>query len=335
MVGTPAFHTDVIAYPGITVISREKGMATRVAYRPGIHRDVLASLSTALLTDGNPTTESGVREIQNVVVGEEPWIFDAVDQVGLIRRLEATFSPLEEAGCKVGIGVATGADKVFIGNFEELDVEPERKLRLVTTRDILTGDVQWQGLGVVNPFDDEGGLVKLTAYPRLKHYLEARKEEIACRHVAKKAPTNWYRTIDLIVPSIALQPKLLIPDIKGDAHVVYEEGRLYPHHNLYYIVADKWHLKALQAVLLSGIARLFVSTYSTKMHGGFLRFQAQYLRRIRIPQWANVPSGIQRRLIDAADRKDVIACNDAVFELYGLTAVERAVLAGMEFKNAN
>ena len=39
----------------------------------------------------------------------------------------------------------------------------------------------------------------------------------------------------------------------------------------------------MQAVLLSGIARLFMSIYSTKMRGGYLRFQAQYLRRIRVP----------------------------------------------------
>jgi hypothetical protein len=42
----------------------------------------------------------------------------------------------------------------------------------------------------------------------------------------------------------------------------------------------------LQAVLLSAVTRLFVATYSTKMRGGFLRFQAQYLRRIRIPRLA-------------------------------------------------
>ena len=326
MVGTNAFHSDVIAYPGITVIARGAGKVTRVAYRPEIQMDVLSSLSAALLREDKPDATTGVREVEDVVVGEEPWIFDGLDQVALVRRLEASFPTLAEAGCKVGIGVATGADKAFIGDFETLDVEPDRKLRLVTTRDILSGEVEWQGLGVVNPFEDSGALVNLTDFPRLKKYLETRKDEIAGRHVAKKAPANWYRTIDRITPSLALRPKLLIPDIKGDAHVVYEEGRLYPHHNLYYIISDTWHLKALQALLLSGIARLFVSTYSTKMHGGFLRFQAQYLRRIRIPLWSDVPSHVQQKLIKAGDRKDAEACNEEVFRLYGLTEGERVAL---------
>ena len=69
-----------------------------------------------------------------------------------MRRLEAEYPTIEEAGCKVGIGVATGADQVFIGHFDDLDVEPDRKLPLVMTRDILEGSVKWRGLGVINPF---------------------------------------------------------------------------------------------------------------------------------------------------------------------------------------
>ena len=64
-------------------------------------------------------------------------MLEAPDQLSLMRRLEADYPTLEETGCKVGIGVATGADQVFIGPFDELDVEPDRKLPLAMTRDIL------------------------------------------------------------------------------------------------------------------------------------------------------------------------------------------------------
>lgn len=151
---------------------------------------------------------------------------------------------------------------------------------------------------------------------------------IAGRHCAKKAPANWYRTIDRITPSLARQPKLLIPDIKGEAHIVFEHGELYPHHNLYFVTASGWDLRALQAVLLSAIARLFVATYSTRMRGGFLRFQAQYLRRIRIPHWQKVPEPLRRGLIAAAETRNLQACNRAAFELYRLTDEERSSLGG-------
>jgi hypothetical protein len=333
MVDTPAFHSDVIAYPAIVVIGREKNGSTRIAHRPPIHKSKLAALAKSLRAP-KLRKSADVKELPGIANGSEPWVLDDSDQLALVRRLEREFPALEEAGCKVGIGVATGADQAFIGPLEQLDVEDDRKLPLVMTRDIDKGTVAWRGLGVINPFADEGGLVDLSKYPRLKRYLEARKNEIAGRHVALKAPANWYRTIDRIYPELANKPKLLIPDIKGDAHIVYEEGKLYPHHNLYFITSSDWDLQALQAILLSGIARLFISTYSTKMRGGYLRFQAQYLRRIRVPLWADVPAKLRQQLKKAGKARNRAACDDAVAQLYRLSPAERAVLGGTVTTNA-
>ncbi len=328
MTDTMAFHSDVIAYPAITVFTREKPGVTRLAYRPAIDSAVLKDLTAQLTAKRLPKGAGAVRELAGVAFGAEPWILESSQQLALVRRLERDFPTIEAVGCKVGIGVATGADDAFIGPFNTLDVEDDRKQPLVMTRDILRGRVEWRGFGVVNPFADDGGLVSLADYPRLKKYLEARKEAIAGRHCAQKTPANWYRTIDRITPSLTKRPKLLIPDIKGEAHIVYEEGLLYPHHNLYFITAEEWELRALQAVLLSGIARLFVATYSTRMRGGFLRFQAQYLRRIRVPQWSSVPDSLRRELKQAAAAQDLAACNRAAFELYGLSEAEQSALTG-------
>ena len=328
MVNTPAFQTEVIAYPAITVITRAAAGPTRIAHRPAIDRATLTTLAAALTELDFPLDTPMVRELARVPDGPEPWLLETADQMALLRRLEDQFPLLEATGCKVGIGVATGADQAFIGDFAALDVEPDRKLPLVTTKDILAGEVAWRGQGVINPFAPDGGLVDLHAYPRLRRYLEARYEQIAKRHCAQKSPTKWYRTIDRISPELVPQPKLLIPDIKGAAHIVYEAGHFYPHHNLYYVTATAWDLRALQAVLLSAVGRFFVATYSTKMRGGFLRFQAQYLRRIRLPQWIDVPTALRQELATAATQRDINACNQAVFRLYGLTPAERAALGG-------
>jgi hypothetical protein len=121
-------------------------------------------------------------------------------------------------------------------------------------------------------------------------------------------------------------PKLLIPDIKGEANVVYEPGKLYPHHNLYFVVSDTWDLRALQAVLLSNVTRFFIRLYSTKMRGGYLRFQAQYLRRLRLPRWDTVPIALRERLSQAAVARDFRACDAAAVDLYRLTTAERVAL---------
>lgn len=327
MVGTRAFQSDVVAYPAITVIERAPSGPTLVAVRPEIERGHLRALASTLRGESELLAHT-LHHVDAVANGAEPWVLEPSVALNLIRRLERSFPAIEDTGCKVGIGVATGADAVYVGRFDALDVEPSRKLPLVMTRDIQNGQVEWQGYGIVNPFTDEGPLVDLEDFPKLRAYLQRHRAVIDKRHVAKKDPQRWYRTIDRITPALALRPKLLIPDINGSAQVVYEEGRLYPHHNLYYVVSDAWDLRALQAVLLSSITGLFIATYSTKMRGGFLRFQAQYLRRIRLPEWKSVPEALRQRLADAASALDLGACDAATFDLYGLTFDERASVGG-------
>ena len=323
-----AFHEEVSAYPAITVISREKQNQTRIAYKPNIEKVELSSLAKKMKAKTLPSSAGfHVQEVADICNGESPWLFESTDQIQLIRRLEVDFPSLENAGCRVGIGVATGADKVFIGDYDSLDIEPDRKLPLATTRDVESGELHWQGLGVINPFEENGRLVDLVRYPRLAHYFQSNQAVLRNRHCAKKSPGNWYRTIDRIWPSLVSTPKLLIPDIKNEPHIVFDRGELYPHHNLYFVTSTHWDLRALQAVLLSGITKLFVSTYTTKIRGGYFRFQAQYLRRIHIPLWESVPEKSRKRLCKAAESRDVSACNREVFSLYRLSNEERSVIS--------
>ncbi|MDR1482379.1 MAG: Eco57I restriction-modification methylase domain-containing protein [Synergistaceae bacterium] len=321
MVGTEVFHSEVSAYPAITVIAKTKANVTRVVHRPKIDKNILAQVSIEITSEILPPNSS-VNEVLGVVNGSEPWLLDTSSQIKLIRRIENQLPHIEDIGCKIGIGVATGADKVFIGDFDSLDVEPDRKLPLVTTRDIQSGEIVWRGKGVINPFTDIGKLVALEDYPRLAHYLENHKEIITKRHCAQKTPLSWYRTIDHIRSDLTYQPKLLIPDIKGKAHVVYDSGKFYPHHNIYYVISEIWNLRALQAVMQSSVSKLFIETYSTKMRGGYLRFQAQYIRRIRIPFWKDVSENLRNELIHAANIHDLDACNKSTFKLYGLSQEE-------------
>ncbi len=318
MVETEAFQTNVATYPAITIITRDNPGPTRTVYRPRLDEQSL----TQIVADINAPTlpkKTSVQELQVTALNDDPWLLKSPERVALLRRIEKEYPTLEEAGGQISIGVATGADKVFIADYASLDVEPDRKLPLVTTSDIGTGTIRWQGLGVVNPFNDTGNLVDLCDYPRLARYLNKHREVIANRHCARKNPDKWFRTIDRIHEDLTTKPKLLIPDIKGSAHIVYDKGEFYPHHNLYYIVSNDWDLRALQAVLRSRITCFFVETYSTQIRGGYLRFQAQYLRRIRIPFWKDVPEALRKKLVLAADSRDCKMCDLCAYELYQLT----------------
>ncbi|MCR9291867.1 MAG: Eco57I restriction-modification methylase domain-containing protein [bacterium] len=333
MYGTDAFSSEVTAYPAITIIERSKTRATRIAKSPNTIS--AASLRTLADTLNSPKLgkSSGIH-LTRVVAEDAPWLLDCPKTLSLVRRLEDEYMPLETCGCRVGIGVATGADKVFIGDQESLDVEDECKLPLIMTRDIDSGTIEWRGKLVLNPFNEDGTLKALEQYPKMHAYFSFHETHLKKRHVAKKNPTRWYRTIDRITPSLTKTPKLLIPDIKGNSHVVYDDGRFYPHHNLYFITATDWNLLALKHVLLSGIATLFVSTYTTKMRGGYYRFQAQYIRRICVPRWDSLSRSLKTRLTNAGKANAGQQQLDLVGELYGLDDAELAILQSMNLRGA-
>ena len=120
-------------------------------------------------------------------------------------------------------------------------------------------------------------------------------------------------------PELQARPKLLLPDLKSAAHPVLDTGGFYPHHNLYYVVSDKWDLEVLGGLLLSDIANLFVGAYCVKMRGGTYRFQAQYLRKIRVPVPDAIDAASASALAAAFRRRDRAAATAAAAELYGIS----------------
>ena len=325
MVDTNAFQSEVIAYPAIMLLTTQKKSETYVARTPEINASSLRSLAVALRND-HDASDQRVSVSTKLLDGSKPWIIGASDKLTLIRRLEEEFPLLEDDGCKVGIGVATGCDSIYIRRASELPIEEERKLPLVMVSDLQQGHLVWNERYVVNPFDEMGRAIDLHYYPLLAHYFSQNEGKIRNRNVARNNPKFWYRTIDKISVPLLRQPKLLIPDIQREPTAVLDEGKYYPHHNLYYVTSTKWDLQVVQAILLSPIVKLFVEAYSVKMRGGYLRFQAQNIRRIRLPRWEDVPASLRERLTKSVTAQDHTIRNEAVFELYQLNQEERDLL---------
>jgi hypothetical protein len=80
--------------------------------------------------------------------------------------------------------------------------------------------------------------------------LHKNKDLLLKRHIAKKKPHLWFKTIDKITSSLTNTDKILLPDISGNSHLFVDEGNFYPHHNLYFISGqDHQKLKLLAAIL--------------------------------------------------------------------------------------
>ena len=188
--------------------------------------------------------------------GDASWPGGDPEMVAIIEQLNERFEQLENphTGTRVGIGVATGADELFVTTDHDL-VERDRLLPLTMSRDGASGQNTWGGTYLVNPWEQNGALVDLERYPRLAEYFNLHGTALRNRHVAGKAADKWYRTIDKVDHTLVNRPKLLFPDLKMTTHPVLEPGGLYPHHNLYYVVSDKWHLRVLGGLLLSRLPK--------------------------------------------------------------------------------
>ncbi len=320
MKGMDAFHGNVIAYPAITVIERTSTSGTAVGTVTSHQESSLGRLTQGLVAG---VTSGKIQKINNVTNGSDPWLIGSPGIIPLLRKLEQHFPTLEASGGKVGIGVATGADKVYIGEYKSLPVERSRKLKLIMAKDCVGGDIEWGGKGVVNPYNTNGDLADFSEFPAFAEYMNDHSTVLKGRHTAKKQPDRWYRTIDRIHPGFTKQPKLLIPDIKGVSTVAFDSGSFYPHHNLYVITSDVWDLRALQAVMRSSIAVFFVAAYGVRMAGGFLRFQAQYLRRIRCPKWQDISDNDRARLVDVSKDPSQDVVDSVVLPLYRLNCKQQ------------
>ncbi len=322
MYGQNAFQSEVLTYPAITQISKRLHKQTIIIHNPKIDVE-FSNIVAKSLRDDEVIFEGKIIR-KDVVRGNKPWMFGTSDELKLINRLENEYPLIEETDCKVFIGAATGNNKVYVVD-DEVNIEPCRKLPMVKAGDIRNGIHNDSHKFLINTYD-ENGVIDLEFYPRLKDYLESHAETLKSRHVAKKSPSKWYKTIDRVYPERAQAEKLLIPDIKSQLTVVYDNEGYHPNNSIYYICSDTWNLRALQAILISGLGQFFVEIYSTKVSGGNLRFQAQHLRKIRLPLWDNVSEDIRVSLIEAAIEGNIVNAKEAVSSLYKFTKQEKQIL---------
>jgi hypothetical protein len=326
-----AFHDEVDAYPAITVIRRKEQRATLVATAgPEAGSVAGQTLSATLLATARYEPLALPRGLRTALVerwfeGSDPWPCHSPEQLTLLRRLEEKF-PALESSARIGIGVATGNDAVFITKDTGL-VERSRMLKLALVSDICEGAMRWSGHYLVDPWNRDG-LVNLDEYPQLRAYFAIHALALKRRHTASKNTRGWYRTIDRVTHALTDKPKLYIADIKNVLNPVLDRGDTYPHHNLYFIQSDAWDLEVLGGLLMSAVGQFFVESYGVRMRGGYLRFQAQYLRRIRVPDPKVVSKAQVDSLKEAFRIRDRESATRVALDVYGIDEQEMETAIG-------
>lgn len=225
---------------------------------------------------------------------------------------------IEKMGADIGIGVATGATKLFVGAHLVDVVERELLLPAIDGSDLRGDTFRWHDKFLLNPYDRQGALIDLGKFPRCASYLNSHRQQLAARHTAQKNPNLWYKTIDRINSDLTHRPKILLPDMTGNRTVFVDEGRFYPLHNIYYITGlGLESLRALAAILMSSFARRQLSSLTNAMNGGYARWQSQHLRKMMLPNVALLPPDVVSQLSLLQQRGDVESVDAIVNDIVG------------------
>jgi len=303
-----AFLQKVSAYPAIIVIDRKIGGKTYAGELSDIE----------LLKDCRTTgRKCRLSRFEKWYAGDEPWVSTSSKDLGVWRDIAAKLPVIEESapGTKIGIGVATGADGVFMLK-KDCEIEPDCKLPIVGAEDIRHGRIEWDGRYMLNPYDSEDSkkMRDFSAYPIAQRYVSEFEALLKNRHCAKAHPNEWLRTIDRINYAVLRSPKVLMPDIQpGGVAALDSEGRYYPHHNVYYVISDGWDVRALCTIMRSSFVTEQVKKVSVAMRGGSIRYQSQNLRQIHIPDFGAMRRGEIDSLARLADSNDTQCIDKAVW----------------------
>jgi adenine-specific DNA-methyltransferase len=194
-----SFDKSADAYPHFFVFEKGGNGATEIFSMSGAGR----------------LRRSGKTVLRSFSPSPAPLVLSRNEKVAqTLKRAREKFPKLDDAGCSVRVGSATGCNEVFLGRSGALPIESSRLLPFVNARSIRDASVTWSGTNIVNVFDTKGKVVRLARFPRLASYLRKHKIRLKARAKASKSKI-WWRSIDSLHPDWYRAAKLLVVDISA------------------------------------------------------------------------------------------------------------------------
>lgn len=300
------FESRVAAYPAVTVVRRGTHSATALATaEPTFGRDAARLVTKWISMASREPAEIALVSaswLPAAFPSDKSWPSGPPERLALISDLEQRLPDLAAVGVTVGVGMATGADEVFVTRGTP-NVEADRLRKAIGPADLVHGEVRWIGRSIVSPWHD-GQLVDLDDFPLLRRYFTRHQITLRQRYVAKHHKDTWWRTIDRPRADEYQGAKLIVADINDRIEPVLDTEGFWPLHSAYFLQSNEWPLEALGGYLLSDVAAAFVEAYSVKMANGHFRISSQYLRKIRMPRADEVNAKDRADLTRAFRKRD-------------------------------
>ena len=188
---------------------------------------------------------------------------------------------LADLGCTIRVGPALGVTPAFVLDVDEDDVEDDLLHPWVDSRDVCPGSIVWSGRRVISPYNVNGGLIDLEAYPRLALRLRRFDARLRARYIVRNGAV-WYRTIDKITPATWSAPKLLIPEVAKTPRVAIDHSGAIPSHGVYCIFAPDGDIETIYDRLCNGKLARALAPIAPKIKGRYVRCYRRFLAMMEV-----------------------------------------------------
>jgi hypothetical protein len=202
-----------------------------------------------------------------------------------------TGATLDDVTVRISCGIATGADKVFV--FDKNDVPEKVDSKwvrpTVSGRQLRTFEGPDTDSVFLCPYRDDGSLPDEGDLRSFGDWAAQHKERLEDRSCVTKYGTPWYGWHENPPLQDILNPKVVWKDIAKEPRFwVEKRGDVVPKHSVYYAVPkDGIPLDELVEYLNSTEARMWMEAHCQKAHNGFYRLQSRVLEDLPVPQeWA-------------------------------------------------
>jgi len=143
------------------------------------------------------------------------------------------------------------------------------------------------------------------------------------RHCCRVWEKVWYDVHDPVPFDLAIQAKILVPDVARSNRFAFDPGRYCPLHSTYYVIPKSIDPLYLTAVLNSKPIEFLIRLLAPVVKDGFSRYRRQFLLGLPVPQ-TSIAHMVD--IAQAASIGDRVRVEELVTPLFGLSSGERRAI---------
>ena len=275
--------------------------------------------------------------------GDAPWSILSHTEHSALDKMRAKGMPLKDWEVSFHRGVLTGYNKAFLIDAEKReqliasDSRSEEIIKPVLRgRDIHRFRAEWGKLYLINPHNGYGDVpaISIGDYPAVRTHLNEYYPQLEKRHDRGGTPYNLRNCAYYVEFS---KQKLIWIDLTEQGRFALDDGSMLCLDTTFFVTGEA--IKYLCAVLNSTMATWFIQNTALTSGMGVARWKTFTVERIPIPKLSAAKQRPFVRLVDRilegkaadpdADTSELEEQIDwLVYNLYGLTEGERAVVGG-------